>query len=52
MADPIAEIKKGTNLTSWLPAWYALIRYVIPILLILVLADSVRRAYIAIAGLF
>jgi NSS family neurotransmitter:Na+ symporter len=52
MADPIAEIKKGTNLTSWLPAWYTLIRYVIPILLVLVLADSVRRAYIAIAGLF
>jgi SNF family Na+-dependent transporter len=52
MPDPISEIKKGTTLTSWLPAWYRLIRYVIPVLLVFVLIDSVRRAYIAIAGLF
>lgn len=52
MDDPIAEIKKGTTMTSWLPTWHALIRYLIPIILLFVLAYSVQDAYTEIAGLF
>jgi NSS family neurotransmitter:Na+ symporter len=51
MEDPIAEAKPGTRV-GWLPLWLGLIRFVVPVVLVWVLWNSVPATLDAVRALF
>ena len=52
MKDPVGEVKVGAEGVAWFFLWRALLRFVVPLMLLLVLYDSVPKTLMAIAGLF
>ena len=52
MRDPVAEVLPGAEGVAWFFLWRSLLRYVVPIVLIFVLARSVPATLASVWGLF
>jgi neurotransmitter:Na+ symporter, NSS family len=52
MADPEGEVRRGAAEVRWLPLWRAWLRYVIPIVLVLILIRTLPGAVAEVGGAF
>lgn len=52
MPDPIAEVRVGAEGVRWFPIWRALLRFVAPLFLALVLYQAIPETWQALRGLF
>ncbi len=52
MADPEAEVARGTDGLSWLPIWHNLLRFAVPLFLVFVLYFAVPSTWQTIVDLF
>ena len=52
MGDPIAEVGAGASGARWFLLWPLLLRFVVPVVLVFVLIDSIPRTLTAIVDLF
>ena len=52
MKDPLAEVRAGAEGVAWFGLWLFLLRFVVPAVLLFVLAQSVPDTLAAVAGLF
>ncbi|MEE8580407.1 MAG: sodium-dependent transporter [Myxococcota bacterium] len=52
MRDPVAEVSAGTHGVGWFFLWRGLLRFAVPVVLVVVLVASIRTTYQAIAALF
>jgi NSS family neurotransmitter:Na+ symporter len=52
MADPIAEVSRGTTGVRWFGLWRTLLRTVVPALLLFVLYDAIPATWKAVTDLF
>lgn len=51
MEDPVAEVRKGAPDVTWFPAWRSALRWVVPALLLLILAFAVKDTVSLVSGL-
>jgi NSS family neurotransmitter:Na+ symporter len=52
MKDPIGEVSAGASGVRWFGLWRGLLRFVVPVVLVFILWNSVPSALAAVAGLF
>ncbi len=50
MEDPISSVAEGAKSTRWLPVWRGLLRFVVPVILVLVLAGSLEATWDLVVG--
>jgi len=51
MDDPIGEVRKGAGDVGWFPLWRQFLRWVVPVLLLLVLYKSLQDTWTMITGM-
>ena len=50
MEDPISAVAEGAKSKRWLPVWRGLLRFVVPVILVLVLAGSLEATWDLVVG--